>query len=328
MAKALVTGASGFVGGWLCRRLLDEGHELRVLARKSSDLRAIGDGRLERVEGDIVDAEAVGQACRDVDVVFHLAGLVAYRRSDREKMEAINVGGTRNVIHGCLSANVSRLVHMSSVVAVGASFSEQVTLNEDSAYNVAHLNLGYFETKRRAEIEVLKATQEQGLQATVVNPSTIYGPGDSLKASRGVQLKVAKGKFPFFTQGGVNVVAIEDVIEGLLRAWDRGQIGERYILANENLTIKQLFGIIATAAGKSKPWIYLPTPVVRTLGIWGDKKEALGGKALVNSENAWTSTLYHWFSSKKAQNDLGMTFRSSEEAVVRSVEWSKRHGIV
>lgn len=326
--KVLVTGATGFLGGWLVRRLLDEGHEVRIIKRRSSRLDEIEGLKLDIHEGDVTHLESLMNASRGIDTVFHLAGLVAYSKAERSAMERINVGGTENVIKACQSQGVRKLIHLSSVVAVGAGFTPQEILNEESPYNIAKLNLGYFETKHHAELVVRKAVNEGTLDAVMINPSTIYGPADAKKGSRNVQLKVARGKFPFYPSGGVSVVAVEDVIDAVIAGWTKGIKGERYIVSGENLLIKDVFEKIARAAGVKPPAIGLPRPVVFAIGRLGDALEAIGKKGPLNTENAWTSVLYHWFDAVKAQREFGLKFKSADHAIERSVKWSRDHGLI
>jgi dihydroflavonol-4-reductase len=213
MSKVLVTGANGFLGSWVTRHLVQQGHEVIALVRKTSDLSELQGVDCQFSYGDITDSVSLEQAAKGREYVFHLAGLIAYKASERNKMELINVQGTKNVIDACRTQQVQRLVYLSSVVAIGAGFTKQQILNESSAYNVGHLNLGYFETKHKAEELVREATQLGLIDSVILNPSTIYGAGDAKKGSRKTQVKVAQGKFPFFTSGGVNVVAVEDVME-------------------------------------------------------------------------------------------------------------------
>jgi dihydroflavonol-4-reductase len=241
-------------------------------------------------------------------------------------MQSINVDGTANVLSACQQNKVRRLVHMSSVVAVGASFDGRQPLNEDDHYNIGHLNLGYFETKRQAEQLVIAAAKQGLVDAVCVNPSTIYGAGDATKGSRKIQFKVASGKFPFYTAGGVSVVPIEDVIQGTLAAWKVGRTGERYILSGENLTIKEVFSTIAELAGAKPPNIYLPNAVVKTVGCIGDVLEKLGRKGPLNSESAWTAILYHWFDHSKAKKELGFRPGPARDALKQSINWIKKQG--
>lgn len=328
MAQVLVTGANGFLGSWLVRRLLSDGHQVRCLVRPTSDLSELQGLACEYVHGDVTNLDSLLAACKEQSAVFHLAGLIAYKRSERAAMERINVGGTANVIEAVHRCQVSRLVHLSSVVAIGGGFHDQQILNEGSEYNVHDLNLGYFETKRAAEQLVMAAAHAGKIDAVILNPSTIYGPGDARKGSRKTQLKVAQGRFPFFTSGGVNVVPIENCVDGIVRGWQQGKSGERYILAGENLRIRELFQIIAASAGVPAPRLMIPNWVLHGIGILGDILATCGLNLGVSRENAWTATMYHWFDSGKAQRELGFVPGSSRAAIEASVRWSKEHGLL
>lgn len=324
--RVLVTGANGFLGNWLTRSLIEDGHETFALVRKSSDLSELKGATCKFVYGDITDPASLEVAFKDIDTVFHTAGLVAYRQSDRSMMEKVNVTGTQNVIEACLNQKVRKLVHISSVVAVGAGFSSKEILNEKSEYNLRHLNLGYFETKRLAEELVTKACRDRKLDAVILNPSTIYGAGDARKSSRNNQVKVAQGKLKLYTSGGVNVVALEDVIKGILLGWKLGRTGERYILSSENLLIRDLFAIIAEEAGHKPPAILLPDVVLHLAGIIGDLVSRMGFRFPLSRENAWTATLFHWFDSTKAQKELGFKPMPARQAIHNSVQWMRENG--
>lgn len=321
--KAFITGASGFVGQWLTRRLLESGHSVRVLSRSGT----IGISGPEVIKGDILNLPTVIQGCDKMDVVFHLAGVVGYSRAQRDEMERVNVGGTKTLIEASLQARVPRVVIVSSVTAIGAS-STPKTLDEESPYTLSPWNLGYFETKRKAERLVMDAVQSQSLPAVVVNPSTIYGPGDATKGSRKTQLKVARGEMPFYTKGGVSVIGIEPLVEALIAASSRGRVGQRYILAGENISIQKLFELIAQAANVKAPSIALPNWLVHTLGRVGDQVEKLGKRGPFNSENARVATLYHWFDSAKAQNELGLRQVPAETCIESSVKWMKDQSLI
>ena len=325
--KVLVTGATGFLGGWLVKRLLDEGCDVRIIKRANSSLDEIEGLKLDVMSGDVTDLESLREASRGVDTVFHLAGLIGYSRAQRAAMDRVNVRGTANVIQACRDAGVRKLVHLSSVVAIGAGFDKSV-LNEDSPYNVHDLNLGYFETKHQAEELVRLAVKNGQLDAVMINPSTIYGAADAKKGSRGTQLKVARGRFPFYSPGGVSIVAVEDVVDAIIAVWRKGRPAERYIVSGENLTIKQTFDIIAHEAGVKAPSIYLPRPAIFALGKMGDFMESIGKKGIINTENAWTSTLYHWFDNSKAKRELGLNPKPASYAIGNSVRWMKDHGLI
>ncbi|MCB0351231.1 MAG: NAD-dependent epimerase/dehydratase family protein [Bdellovibrionales bacterium] len=326
--KILITGATGFIGTWVTKSLLDRGHDIRVISRSGTANFHFPSEKIEVVRADITNQDSLTKAFQDVDSVFHLAGLIGYSRAMRQQMVTTNVVGTQNVVESCLKARCRRLVYMSSVVAIGASFDGASPLNENSKYELHDLNLGYFETKHRAEKIVSEAVTAGKIDAVILNPSTIYGPGDAKKGSRSTQVKVAQGKFPVYTSGGVNVVHIHDVVNAAYRAWEIGRSGERYILAGENILIHDLFKHIAEAAGVPPPRIYLPNPVVHTLGKVGDFLETKGIKTPLNSETAWTSTLFHWFDNSKAKRELSLNPTSAKKAIGESVLWMKEHGVI
>ncbi|MNJ93498.1 dTDP-4-oxo-6-deoxy-D-allose reductase [compost metagenome] len=326
--KVVVTGANGFLGSWVTKALVDEGHEVYALVRPKSDITELDGVACRYVYGDVTDALSLLEAFKGMDAVFHLAGVIAYKRSQRSQMERVNVEGTRNVVEVCREYQIKRLIYLSSVVAVGAGKTPDEILNEDSEYNVKSLDLGYFETKHEAELIVKRACDRNEVDAVILNPSTIYGAGDAKKGSRGMQLKVAQGKLKFYTSGGVNVVAVEDVVAGILSAWKKGRKGERYILCGENLLIKDLFRIIAEEAGRTPPSHLLPDKVLHVVGEIGDAMEKIGLKGPLSKENAWTATMFHWFDSSKAQRELDFKPRPARDAIHNSVAWMKKHGLV
>ena len=324
--KVLVTGANGFLGSWLTKRLLHEGHTVSALVRKNSDLSELFDVKPNYVYGDVTDSESLKTSFKNQEVVFHLAGLVAYNKKDRPQMDQVNVQGTANVIEACAEFKIPQLLYVSSVVAVGALSSnpeKSQALTEGFTYNLHPLNLGYFETKKMAEDLVMAAVFEKKIQAICVNPSTIYGSGDAKKGSRKTQVKVAQGKFPFYTSGGVNVVAVEDVIDGVLLALKSGKNGQRYILSSENMYIKELFEKISRFAGVKAPGLKLPDSVLHGLGMLGDTLNIVGIPVGLSRENAHTATLFHWFNCQKAKTELGFNPRPADYAIENSVRWMK-----
>ncbi len=326
--KVIVTGANGFLGSWLTKALVQDGHEVFALVRPKSDVSELAGTGCKYVYGDVTDAVSLLEAFKDMDAVFHLAGVIAYKKSQRALMDRVNVEGTRNVVEVCRERHIKRLVYLSSVVAVGAGFSAEEVLNENSPYNIAQLNLGYFETKHEAEMIVKKACDRNEIDAVILNPSTIYGGGDAKKGSRKMQLKVAQGKLKFFTSGGVNVVAVEDVVAGIISAWKKGRKGERYILSGENILIKDLFRMIAEEAGANPPTRQLPNALLHAVGALGDNMENIGLKGPLSRENAYTATMYHWFDSSKAQKELDFKPRPAREAIRNSVQWMKDNGLL
>ncbi len=328
MKKVLVTGANGFLGSWITKTLVEQGYDVYALVRQNSDLSEVQNIKCNFVYGDVTDISSLRTHFQNMDAIFHLAGVIAYKASQRKLMEKVNIEGTRNVVQVCGELKIPRLVYLSSVVAIGSGFTPQEILNENSPYNIKHLNLGYFETKHEAEKIVLNAVYEGKIDAVILNPSTIYGFGDAKKGSRKMQLKVAQGKLKFYTSGGVNVVAVEDVVSGIISAWKKGINGEKYILSGENITIKELFTIIAEEAQQSPPRFAIPNWILHLVGAVGDLLEKFGLKGPLSSENAHTATMFHWFDSNKAQKALDFKPRPAREAIKNSVQWMKDQGLL
>lgn len=329
--RAFVTGGNGFLGAHLIEKLLSEGLEVIALVRKTSQLTDLkSPERIQFVYGDITDQESLILAMRESkpDVVFHLAGYVGYKKSERAMMDAINVQGTRNVLEAMIETKVPLIIHVSSVVAVGAGFTANEILDEDSDFNLEALNLSYFETKRQAEDLVISATKHEAVKSVILNPSTIYGPADAKKGSRKTQLKVAQGNFKFYTSGGVSVVSVEDVIEGIFRGFKAGRNGQRYILSGENILIKDLFQKIASFAGVPAPKIYLPNTALHIIGKAGDFASSLGIPVGISQENAWTATLFHWFRNEKAKNELDLEFKPADYSIKQSVDWMRENKLI
>ncbi len=323
MKKALVTGASGFLGSYFVQRLNEEGYATSVLARPTSDLSSLSGLNYQIFAGDVTQVSSLKKAFEGQDLIIHAAGSIEYDPTKRLQMEAINVGGTKNVITSIQKGQ--RLLHVSSVVAVGAS-TEPAVLTEDSPYMLSKYNFGYFETKREAERLVLSAAKEDALWAVAICPSTIYGRSDARKGSRKTQLKVAQGRFPFLPAGGVNIVAVEDVVDGAMKALEKGRNGERYILCGENWTLEKTFREIAKEAQVAPPKIKLNRGVSLALGSLGDLLKNVGLNLGFTYENALVSTMYHWFSCGKAERELGFKARPSHEAIHASVSWMKEQG--
>ena len=317
--KVLVTGASGFLGGWLCKALCEKGWQVRTLLRPTSNKDNLQNLNLHFHTGDVTDLDSFLQAAQGVDLIFHLAGVVSHSEKDLKTMQKVNVQGTAHAIE-ISQKQGAKLIHISSVVTIGAS-TKPLTLNEESLYDPALSRIGYFHTKKQAEIQVQEACKKEKISAVILNPSTIYGAGDMQKQSRKVQARVAQGRFPFYTSGGVSVVDVESVVKACLQAVEKGRQGERYILSGENISIKKLFSLIAKAAGVKPPFIHLNNVLLRILAEAGTGLQKLGFSFPVSRESAHLARLYHWFDHSKASRELGFTPMKAEQAIEKSIKW-------
>ncbi len=320
--NCLVTGASGFIGSWLVRKLIHEGHQVKVLCRPTSDFRLILDLEFEKCFGDITDPKTITPALSDIDTVFHLAGYIGYKKSDHALMDQVNVQGTDNIYKLSLKNNIKNFIFLSSVTAIGASFSPFESLDETSKYNLSDLNFGYAESKRKGEAIVFGTNSS--MKCVVLNPSTVYGPGDMLKSSRKNQLMAMKGQLKFYPYGGVSVVGVHDVVDAIYKSVTLGVHGQRYILSGDNLFIKDLMDKICFHAKSNPPKFQIPGFILDTLGFVGDN--FTNGKPL-DSETAQVIQLFHWYKNEKAVNQLEFKPSPSDQVIKSSVDWAMKNMI-
>ncbi|HEX5636997.1 MAG TPA: NAD-dependent epimerase/dehydratase family protein, partial [Gammaproteobacteria bacterium] len=246
MMKALVTGSTGFIGGALCAALVEKGYAVRAFHRSSSNLTLIKDLPVEHAIGDLTQPISVEDAMQGIDVVFHTAAQLGNTSKPAEHY-AITVKGTRVVMDAALKHGVQRLVHTSSIAALGVPSSpselnppeRSPILTENSTFNIRGDYWPYGYAKYLAEMEIQKAVA-QGLDVVITNPSYVVGPGDIYRIKDSPIVRFSKNQVPFIPTGGVNIVHIQDVVNGHIAALEHGKQGERYILANENMTFKTM----------------------------------------------------------------------------------------
>ena len=324
MKNVLVTGGTGFIGSNLAVALLGEGCNVRILRRRESDMRAIGKADVEHCIGDIRDLPSVLRAMKGCDTVFHTAAVVSYWPRERERMYDVNINGTRNVVQACLESGIDRLVHTSSVAAIG--FPEHgAWADETNVFNWEPFNVGYRISKHRAEGEVSLGVKS-GLPAVIVNPSIVVGPRDIHFNGGQIVRDIHKKRLFFYIEGGTNVVYVDDVVRGQLAAARQGRIGERYILCGENLPLREVFRITAEIVGGIVPRIRLAKPVVHTVAWIAEAiGNALNKKPWVTRELVARAGTKYYFSCEKARKELGYTITPFREAIERTYDWYKQN---
>lgn len=329
MPLDLVTGASGLVGGNLVRALLAQGRAVRVLVRGSSKLEHLADLPLERAVGDVTDAESLRHACDGVDVVYHCAAVVSMWQRLAPQMWTANVTGTEHLLAAIRAAGVRRLVHCSTVDAIGLPATpSDPPGTESTPWNWDRLGVdnAYARTKLESQRRVLDAAAAD-VDAVVVNPTYMFGAWDAKPSSGKMILEVAAGRAVGYTDGGNNFVDVEAVVDGMIAAATRGRRGECYILGGENRTYQEMFGTIARVVGVSPPRLAIPYAAARVGGWLGDAVAAIGGREpTVNTITAKLGYVRHYFDPSKAVRELGLPQPPVEAAIERAVRWFRQTG--
>ncbi len=302
--KILITGATGFLGSHLCRRLNCEGHEVTIFRRPTSNIAPLRGLELNQTIGDITDAEALNRAIKGQEVVVHAAAHLAYWGSLRDLQTRTNVEGSRNVATACSRYGVKRLLHVSSVAAIGIPSDPDRPADEAFPFNLEQSGLNYHISKWRAEQEVLKQVAD-GMDAVIVNPGSLWGPfGNRVRGSELIENVRRHRVVPYF-QGGMNVVHVDDVVDGIMSALRQGRKGERYILGGENLTFLQIAELAALRLRLRRTFIQLPSLVTGVAAMLVEPTgRFLGKRPRITYEIHYCSNRYQFYASGKARSEL------------------------
>lgn len=326
--KVLVTGGSGFIGGKVALLLAARGYGVRAFYRKGDDARLLDGSSVERIEGDIGDEALLAEAARGCAGVFHAAGNVSFREADRAVQYRVNVEGTRAVVSACRKAGVRRLVHTSTVNAIGLPLPAGSVGDESTPWSDVMDRFGYFVTKREAERIALRACGPS-LDVVAVCPGTVFGPGDVNVNAGSYVLALARYPVFFYPGGGTSCAHVDAVAEGHLRAYLKGRPGRRYILGGENLTYAQMFATIADVLGRPRPRWRLPAPLaVAAAAAVEAAAGRLGVGAKLSADAARAGELTFFFSSDRAVRELGYEMIPFRRAVEDAVAWYRREGML
>jgi dihydroflavonol-4-reductase len=325
--KALVTGAAGFVGSAVLRRLLAQGIETRALVRPSSDRRNFAGLSAEIVIGDLTDPPSLDAALKGCDALFHVAADYRLWVPDPAPLYRANVEGTRALMAAAARAGVARIVYTSSVATLGLH-KDGTPADEETPSTLAGMIGHYKRSKFMAEEEVRRLVRETGLPAVIVNPSAPVGPRDVKPTPTGrMILEAAAGRMPGYVDTGLNVVHVDDVAEGHWLAFERGQPGERYILGAENMSLREIFVAVARIAGVSPPRWRIPYGVVLPVAYIAETIARLGGPEPVATVDGVKLARKHmYFTSDKAKRALGYAPRPATQALSNAVAWFTENG--
>ncbi len=355
--KVLVTGATGFIGGNLARELCARGYDVRALVRPGSNLLTIKnigkDGGkyagIELVEGDILDRDSVrravgagrGDRC---EAVFHCAAAYTFWSKDPRGVRRANVDGTVNVLQCAAAAGVERIVYTSTVSTIG--MSPGGLGDEDTPLSPKTLHGHYKQSKFEAEREALRLAQPpphgEGVPVVVVNPTAPVGPWDVKPTPTGkIVLDFLRGRIPAYLSTGLNLVDVADVSAGHILALERGRTGQRYILGNRNVTLKEMFSMLSRITGRAAPRVRLPywlvvgagyaeqavsryipaSPGGKSGGRW-----TLGRTPAIPVEGVLASKKPAWVSCQRAVRELGLPQSPVEDALRQAAEWFASYG--
>ena len=324
---AFVTGATGFLGSHVARVLAEQGADLRLLVRSSSNLRNLEGLKAETATGDLRDARSLDKAIAGCDAVFHVAADYRLWVQDPEDMYRSNVEGTRAILDAARKNSVRRLVYTSSVATVGFT-SNGHPADEDSPVSLADM-IGHYKRSKFMAEQIAMEAGRTGMQVVTVNPTTPIGEQDVKPTPTGrIVVDFLKRKFPAYVETGLNLVDVRQCALGHVAALEKGRPGERYILGGENLTLKQILDKLGKITGLPSPKIKLPYVFAFAAGV---VDEAITGRMLHREPRATVDTVRMgkkkmFASSAKAQRELGWNIVPVDDALRRAVAWFRANG--
>lgn len=319
--KVLLTGGSGFVGSAVARSLLARGYDVRVLVRARSDVRNVAALAVEQVVGDLTRPASLRPALAGCDALFHVAADYRLWVPDKEAMFRANVEGTRVLMEEALAAGIKRVVYTSSVATLG--LVAHGLADEETPVTLADMVGPYKQSKFLAEAEVQRLAG-LGLPVVIVNPSTPVGPRDIKPTPTGrIVRDAARGRIPAYVDTGLNIVHVDDVAEGHCLAYEKGRVGERYILGGENLSLQRILALIAVLAHRKPPRVRLSRHLLWPVAAASEwyaraRKTAL---PLVTFDELRMAKKHMFYSSAKAERELGFRARPAAEALADAVTW-------
>lgn len=326
--KALVTGASGFIGYHVARLLREDGTDVRALVRRTSpvdDLRALG---IELFFGDLRDAAAVKKSVQGCDQVYHVAADYRLWAPDSRAMYAINVTGTENVMQAALEAGIATVVHTGSVGTLAASTSGRIA-TESTPVGLDDM-VGHYKRSKFMANRVVAGYVQKGLAAVIVHPSTPVGPMDRKPTPTGrIIVDFVNGRMPAYLDTGLNFADVADVAAGHLLAARRGRPGRAYILGNRNMTLRRFFDLLAAVTGRPAPRVRLPYgPLLAAAHINEAFSRLTGIAPKIPLTGVKMARKYMYFECRRAVEELDLPQHPVEDAVAAAVKWFRDHGYI
>jgi len=313
--QVFITGATGLLGSYLSRSLIKQGYKVRASKRKNSKMDLLKDiqSQIEWVEGDILDIPFLEKAIEGVDLVFHCAAIVSFSPKEQKKMMAINVEGTANIVNICLHYNIPKLIHTSSIAAIGRPEHSNL-ITEKTKWQESKLNTAYAKSKFQAELEVWRGHYE-GLNIGIVNPSIILGAGYWDSGSCKL-FKTMQNGLKYYPVGATGFVDVRDVAKAMVLVAKSDKIAERYIINGSNVPYRYLFDTMAKELNVPKPSIEV-SPFLRKISWRLEKIRSFFTRKspLITKDTALLSSLSYEYSNTKSIQDLGMEYISLEKTI-------------
>ena len=323
--RVLVTGSTGFLGNNLIRALLSQGHEVVAGLRSSSSRDPIRGLDVEVWEMDFERPSEISFALKDIDAVVHSAALIQIGWSRLDESRKVNVEYTKRLAQAARRKSI-RMIHVSTVDALGVSDEPQVKKETD--LDPPNPACSYVVSKREAETEFLLEVAN-GLDGVIVNPGFMIGPYDWKPSSGEMMIFLQKSLIFFYPAGGCSLVDVRDVADGIISVIEHGRRGERYILAGQNMTYYDIWKLMSSVMNSMPPRRRLRNWLASTAGAVGDCLSRFRKNELaLNSAATQMGQLYHWYSSEKAENELGYQVSSVEDAVRDAWDWFQANGYI
>lgn len=330
----LVTGAAGFLGGTICRELLNNGAHVRALVLPNDPARQYLSKQIDVVEGDLCDIESLRSffsvPAGTEKIVLHIASIVTVSPEYNPKVMEVNFMGTRNIIQMCLEDNEhTRLVYCSSTGAIPELPAGQA-IKEVSEYDISTLKDCYSQSKALATQAVLNAVEKKGLHACVILPSGILGPDDpSISETTKTVIEIIKGKMPAGINGTFNLCDVRDLAHGAILAAEKDTDGSSYILGNDAITFKEFAKTLMEESGCKPIKFFLPVKLAYVLGGLMEKlAKRKGEKPMMTSFSVYNLARNNVFDSSKAREELGYTTRPYKETIHDQVQWLKKSALI
>lgn len=324
--KALVTGATGFVGAAVVRALIKTGVDVRVLARRDSAFTNLQEFKIDGVYGDLRDKASLGKALADCQQLYHVAAHYALWARNPSIFYEVNVAGTKNLMEAARDVGTERIVYCSTIGAIGLP-PEGGLGTENTPVSLSQMAGHYKRSKYLAEQEVLRLAKE-GLPVVIVNPSAPVGEGDVKPTPTGqVIVDFMKGRMPAYIETGMNIIDVDDVAAGHLLAMEKGRLGERYILGCKNLMLREVFEILSRLTGINAPSVKLPRGLVLPLAYLNLAFSYMTGiPPRIPLEGVKMAKYKMHYDCSKAIRELGLPQTPPEVALEKAVRWFRDHG--